>query len=816
MGNALRRALHPTLHPTVNGTVGRPSRRLTDRRAGRVARRLTGRTALVVAAWLSVSLPWAPLGRAALPHRADLCDVTRAASQGRGAILAAGPALEGAAGVVGVRGFGFTGTHDGFSYRAIVNARASLVLDASTVVGERAVLDIVLRPTFGTRDLLVELDGQRLGVWPLVGGWQRVAVPLPPRTRSGRLVLTLTNPSALFEDDLHVPAQVRGLLHSIAPRAATSAPPARPEPALAPPPDLTPGGRPLLWLQPGERVDLPLPPAPGLALETWGTRTAGALTISGAAQPPPAPRVRITLISPEGAVDVAADLPATLSIPWNVDLDRPRVRPYTLRLVAPPENTAAVGLVAPRLTGPGPVVPPRPAPLASGRPLVLIAARGLTAEDAEVAAPRPPPSVSLTNAWTTAQVPRAALASLLTGRTPLGHGVTRGRARLADNVPTLAESFRHAGYHTVLVSGPLPGRPLAVDAGGLARGFDAVITSASGAVGPHAGDLLAAAAKALREAGRKPTLVMVIASDVAPPWLPRAQAWRRFAPARGKLPWPPMATTERLAKWGPKPPPATDLPWVRALRRGKVAELGQAVVEHLVQTNDLPLSPVVAVVGLGDESPWALAGPPTPDTARVPVWLWGVKAPAAPPHTPTGAPAWTARSADLSDVAVTLLGRAGVAAPRGAQGVDLRLVGPSPAAAAFPWTAHTLGARGELLSIAGDRATLVPTPGDAERGVVDWQRAPTRKGATYPGRWTPRPRQAVDPRDSIRRALVQSARVFLAAGPRWSRAAYGAPAWPGGPEGYTALNPVPASTGAAAPTAPAQPQISPQTSPEAP
>jgi len=759
----------------------------------------------VGATWLIPLSP--PSARAALPHHADVCDVLRVARQGRGAILAASPALEGAAGPVGVRGFGFTGARDGFSFRAIVNARASLVLDATTVPGERVVLDITLRPTFGTRELLVELDGQRLGLWPLAQGWQRVSVPLPPRKRSGQLVLTLTDPGSMFDEGPTMPAQVRGLLHALTPRAVTAPPPATPQPALAPPPEETPDGRPILWLHPGEHVEVPLPPAPGLALETWGTRTFGGLAISGAATPPPPPRVQVAIVSPEGAVDVAADLPATLSIPWNVDLDRPRTRPYTLRLTAPIENTAAVGLVAPRLTGPGPVVPPRPSAPASRHPVVLIAARGLNALDAEVAAPRPAPAVSLTNAWTTAQVPRAALASLLTGRAATGHGVIQAQGRLPDDVPTLAEAFRAAGYHTVLLAGALPGPALVQGGGDLARGFDTVLTSAAGAVGPHAGDLLARAAETLRRAGHNPTLVVVLASDAAPPWLPRGNAWRRFAPARGKPPWPPLTTAARLAKWGPKPPPPADLPWVRALRRGKVAELGQAVAEHLLRASDLPLSPVVAVAGLGDESPWTASAPPTPDTARIPVWLWGVP----PVSSHDGAPPWSARSADLSDVAATLMGLAGVPGPEGVQGVDLRLVAPSPAATAFPWTAHALGARGELLSIAGDRATRLPAPGRAGDHVADWQRVGAHAGVGRParpqaGRWTPRPPQAVDPRDPVRRALLQSARVFLAAGPRWSRAAYDAPAWPRGPEGHTALRAVPIRMEVPArPASPAQP-----------
>lgn len=72
-------------------------------------------------------------------------------------------------------------------------------------------------------------------------------------------------------------------------------------------------------------------------------------------------------------------------------------------------------------------------------------------------------------AFSTVPITLPAHATLLTGLIPPRHGLRdNGAYRLPDNVPTLAEQFKKAGYQTGAFIG---GEPLS-RAGGLARGFD--------------------------------------------------------------------------------------------------------------------------------------------------------------------------------------------------------------------------------------------------------------------------------------------------------------------------------------------------------
>ena len=56
--------------------------------------------------------------------------------------------------------------------------------------------------------------------------------------------------------------------------------------------------------------------------------------------------------------------------------------------------------------------------------------------------------ITFTDAWTTRGQTWPALASLLTGRLPLGHGTRQNGFPLAPGVPTMAEPFRRGGFRT--------------------------------------------------------------------------------------------------------------------------------------------------------------------------------------------------------------------------------------------------------------------------------------------------------------------------------------------------------------------------------
>jgi arylsulfatase A-like enzyme len=81
-------------------------------------------------------------------------------------------------------------------------------------------------------------------------------------------------------------------------------------------------------------------------------------------------------------------------------------------------------------------------------------------------------SILYTQAWSPISVTGPAFCTVMTGRDPGDHGVVmnlfRGGMPLPENVPTLAQALRHAGYATAaFVSGFTLRRPLLLD-----RGFD--------------------------------------------------------------------------------------------------------------------------------------------------------------------------------------------------------------------------------------------------------------------------------------------------------------------------------------------------------
>jgi arylsulfatase len=83
-----------------------------------------------------------------------------------------------------------------------------------------------------------------------------------------------------------------------------------------------------------------------------------------------------------------------------------------------------------------------------------------------------PQSVVFERASSPSSWTRPAVASLLTSRLPSEHGAVSTLRRLADDVPTLVEALRTAGYRSIGVSANFPH---VSEATGLARGFDSFV-----------------------------------------------------------------------------------------------------------------------------------------------------------------------------------------------------------------------------------------------------------------------------------------------------------------------------------------------------
>ncbi|MCB9789267.1 MAG: hypothetical protein H6744_21535 [Deltaproteobacteria bacterium] len=610
---------------------------------------------------------------AALPGRVDAEDLVRLAAYGQGLVDAAGPGMAVAMGADGAIGFGATGCDEaGYTWRSIVDARATLDL----VVPDSAVrLDIILRPANGLRDLQLAIGGHAYADLPLRRGWQRVSVPIEASDHGERRVrLTLSGATEIFNEPVTVPAEVRALLHGL----RFSAHADRPSAALDGPVFGTPD---TLWLEAGESISIPTPLAADQALETATIATRGDASDL---------TVRVETVNAFSAVGLAAELPAVMAMPWNVDLSRSGLRtPPMLRIRVVGTSPGAVGLVRPTLT----VAGPRPEPLVvSPRPdrVILVAVRGLRASEVDGDLDG---MTRIDGGFSTSPEPRSALASLMTGLYPQGHGVVGLQDRTADNLPTLATLAHAAGWRGVLRQGTIPGP----ETDALLAGFDDARGSGPKTFAPVAEEVLASLYEELLRPAGQPVFAVALLSDAAAPWEPRGEAWKKHWSA-STLPWDPTQGRRALAKYGDGSSlDATQRSFAAALRRGKVDETLEALRVFAGKLAALEGSTALIVVGLGGgqlgrEEEFG------PNMVAVPLWVMGADLAAAP----------GGGSFDLTDVAATVLAAAQIPAPEILPGVDLRrrivTAANAPAFASTATRTH-LVADGEYALMLASRAT---------------------------------------------------------------------------------------------------------------
>jgi arylsulfatase A-like enzyme len=142
---------------------------------------------------------------------------------------------------------------------------------------------------------------------------------------------------------------------------------------------------------------------------------------------------------------------------------------------------------------------------------------------------------------------RASVATLLTGRPALAHGVLARDAHLGTSWTTLAERFRAAGAHTVALST----NPNVLPYWGFARGFDRFVDvgAAEWTQNSDAARVLAVAREVVAATDPEPTLLYVHVNDAHAPYDPPAAAavalLGRWDPASpGRLLRPPVTPAE--------------------------------------------------------------------------------------------------------------------------------------------------------------------------------------------------------------------------------------------------------------------------------
>ncbi len=619
-----------------------------------------------------IALATPAAAHAALPGRAASVDVLRLSAYGHGLVDAAGPGMAVAMGADGASAFGATGCDaDGFSYRTIIDPRAGLDL----VVPESAVrLDIIIRPAHGLRELQVAIGGHSFADAPLHQGWQRVSLPLEATDRGERRVrLTLTGVTTPFTESDTLGPEVRGLLHGL--RFSTQADP--PEGA-SPGPRFSGDGT--LWLESGEFISIPVALAPDQAFETSTIATRGDASELV---------LRIETINEQGAAGVAAELPAALALPYNVDLSRAGLRtPAVLRIRVLGSGSGSVGLVHPMLT-----VASRAAatPPSAARPdrLIVVAVRGLRAGDATAELPG---TTRISGAFATSPEVRSALASLMTGLYAQAHGVVGLQDRLEGGSPLLAKLAHVAGWHTALRLGAVP-IPLADP---MFSGFDDSQAGGPKTFPQHAEGVLDALYAVASRPSDQPLLAVAILGDGGAPWLPRGESWKKHW-TRGATPWEPADGRRAVESFGDGSAlDPTQRAFIEALRRGKADEVVEALAQFTEKVRALEGSTALVIVGLGGgqldkEEPF------TPDMVAVPMWVMGGGLDVA---TPGG-------SFDLTDVATTLLSVAALPVPPLLPGLDIRqqtaTSAPKPAFASTA-TRTYLAASGEFALVKNLRA----------------------------------------------------------------------------------------------------------------
>lgn len=682
---------------------------------------------------IALSIPTAAY--AALPGRAPSVDVLRLSAYGSGLIDGAGPGLAVAMGADGASAFGDTGCDaDGYSYRTIIDPRAGLDLE----VPESAVrLDIIVRPAHGLRELQVAIGGHSFADMPLHQGWQRVSLPIEAADRGDRRVrLTLTGVTTPFTESATLGPEVRGLLHGLRFSAHADLPEDAPSGPRF-------GDNGTLWLEAGESISIPVALAPDQALETSTIVTRGDAADL---------MVRIETVNQEGAAGVAAELPAALALPYNVDLSRAGLRtPTTLRIRVLGNGSGRVGLVHPTLTvaSRGATALPHAA-----RPdrLIVVAVRGLRASDATAEIPG---TTRVSGAFATSPEVRSALASLMTGLYAQAHGVVGLQDRLADGMPLLAKLAHAAGWRTVLRLGAIP-IPVTDS---IFSGFDDSQAGGPKTFPPHAEGVLDTLYTAASKPAEQPLLAVAILGDGGAPWLPRGEAWKKHW-TRGPTPWDPADGRRAVESFGDGSAlDPTQRAFIEALRRGKADEAVEALTQFTQKVRALEGNTTLVIVGLGGgqldkEEPF------TPDMVAVPMWVMGGGLDVA---TPGG-------SFDLTDIATTLLRVAAIPVPALLPGLDLRqqtaASAPKPVFAATATRTYLAALAGyalvkNLRAPAGvlygyDGTHFIPVEDDAGKAVLTAQLEQRMRGWLGAG-------------------PAWSARDFSPAVPRQAQSGYGSP-----------------------------------------
>ena len=199
---------------------------------------------------------------------------------------------------------------------------------------------------------------------------------------------------------------------------------------------------------------------------------------------------------------------------------------------------------------------------------------------------------------------RPAVASLLTGVTPLRHGAVRLRSALGDHVPTLAEILRAKGWATAAWVTNMNVSPH----WGFARGFDRYEyleeDTREGRVYVPAATIQEAAIGWIRERRDQPFFLYLHASDTHGPYTP-GDPWRE----RFEVGTPPVVTSsaalavQAVMQKG-RQASAADVEWLKSLYDGEIAELDASIgafVEQLRALGTLDRTLLVVVADHGEE-----------------------------------------------------------------------------------------------------------------------------------------------------------------------------------------------------------------------
>jgi hypothetical protein len=672
------------------------------------------------------------VGHAAVTGRVDSAHLDRLRSLANGRIEAESPSFDTAVGRIGTFGFGSPGCDaQGFSYRPIVHSKA--VLQVNIPHGSNS-LDIIVRATQGARELSVIVGNALWTRAQLNEGWQRVRIPLSP-ANEGPLVmeLSLNKPVGRFEKQDALAPEVLGLFHALITKSTKL------EDSVVEPQKESVSSSQLGWMEAGEILEIPVPVQKGQALEVRGLRVRGdASKLS----------LRVLLMSAQGAREEVANVAASLNLPWNLDVSRRgEMTPYWLRFEVDGEQ-GAVALSDPRLTVPG-LVPESVASSLEGRPVVLIAVRNTSYEDAE-ATRVPMPGFPLSELRTTSTLEYEALTSLVTGHYPRA-GKQKGAKQRKQSLVRMAKKN---GRYASLVSAAFPRLEEAVGLGD----FDHVRLSSPTTFGQSAEHVLAEAEKLLIDLRAKKTFTTIVLRDPGNPLSPQGDAWKRFY--RGGQPvWKPANTRKVLLgiqKSG-RALKKKEVEFLDALKKGAVQQSLRAVRDFSVRLENRRMKPIIVVVGLGSQ-----AWPPRPnamtvENTRIPAWIQGIPLPAAAADSVS----------DLTDIATTIAGllRGGKSLM---QGSDIRSALPNT----WPETVFVRDPFGGKLVVT-NRVTILLS---SSRKVLSQQiRKRDKSGLT---RWVDAPED--ESQALFRESLRRQGSAHDGAGAAWHPSIHGATVRRGG------------------------------------